>query len=146
MSVTLHRAFDVCRDPFQALEQAILLGFDTILTSGQRNTCDKGIPLLKALEEKSAGRIQIMAGSGLTAEVIRPIYEQTGITSYHMTGKILLESEMRYRKEQVNMGLPSLGEFEIYRTDREKVRQARRMIGKLEGMERMPDCVDGNVG
>ena len=32
--VTLHRAFDVCRDPFAALETAKRLGVDTILTSG----------------------------------------------------------------------------------------------------------------
>ena len=34
--VTLHRAFDVCRDPFAALETAKRLGVDTILTSGQQ--------------------------------------------------------------------------------------------------------------
>ena len=34
--VTLHRAFDVCRDPFAALETAKRLGVDTILTSGHR--------------------------------------------------------------------------------------------------------------
>ncbi len=32
MSVTLHRAFDVCADPIEAMEQAISLGIDTILT------------------------------------------------------------------------------------------------------------------
>lgn len=35
MSVTLHRAFDVCAEPFHTLEQAVELGIDTILTSGQ---------------------------------------------------------------------------------------------------------------
>jgi copper homeostasis protein len=132
MSVTLHRAFDVCWDPMEALEQAISLGIDTILTSGQEDSCEKGIALLKTLEEKSAGRIQIMAGAGVNADVIRPIYEQAGLTCYHMTGKTLLESEMRYRKENVKMGLPFLSEFEIYRTDTEKVRQARDVIRKLE--------------
>ena len=34
MSITLHRAFDVCRDPFEALETAKELGVNTILTSG----------------------------------------------------------------------------------------------------------------
>ena len=46
MSVTLHRAFDVCRDPMEALEQAISLGFHTILTSGQKNNCVDGSQLL----------------------------------------------------------------------------------------------------
>ena len=38
MKVTLHRAFDVCRDPFAALEQAKDLGVDIVLTSGQKNS------------------------------------------------------------------------------------------------------------
>ena len=47
--VTLHRAFDVCRDPFEALEAARRLGVDTILTSGQRASCTEGADLLRAL-------------------------------------------------------------------------------------------------
>lgn len=46
---TLHRAFDVCRDPFEALEDAVELGFDTILTSGQQAKAEQGIPLLTRL-------------------------------------------------------------------------------------------------
>ena len=42
MSVTLHRAFDVCVDPIETMEQAISLGINTILTSGQRNVCLQG--------------------------------------------------------------------------------------------------------
>ena len=57
-----------------------------------------------------------MAGAGVNADVIAPIYEKTGITDYHMTGKVLLDSEMKYRKEGVSMGLPSLSEYEIFRT------------------------------
>ena len=34
LSVTLHRAFDMARDPIEALERAVALGFQTILTSG----------------------------------------------------------------------------------------------------------------
>ena len=52
MSVTLHRAFDVCVDPLDTMEQAISLGIDTILTSGQRNTCLQGAGLLKELQDK----------------------------------------------------------------------------------------------
>ena len=49
MKLTLHRCFDVCRDPFSTLEQAIELGFDTILTSGQAAKAPDGISLLKEL-------------------------------------------------------------------------------------------------
>ena len=131
MSVTLHRAFDVCRDPMEALEQVISLGFNTILTSGQKNNCLDGSPLLAELVEKSAGRIHIMAGAGVNADVIVPIYEKTGITDYHMTGKVLLDSEMKYRKEGVSMGLPSLSEYEIFRTREAEVKKAREVLARL---------------
>ena len=131
MSVTLHRAFDVCRDPMEALEQAISLGFNTILTSGQKNNCVDGSPLLAELVEKSSGRIHIMAGAGVNADVIAPIYEKTGITDYHMTGKVLLDSEMKYRKEGVSMGLPSLSEYEIFRTSEAEVKKAREVLARL---------------
>ena len=44
LSVTFHRAFDVCRNPQRALEQIIKLGCNRILTSGQQPTAELGIP------------------------------------------------------------------------------------------------------
>lgn len=131
MSVTLHRAFDVCVDPVATMEQAISLGIDTILTSGQRNVCLQGAELLKELQEKSRGRIVIQAGSGVGAQVIRQLYPLTGIRAYHMTGKRTLDSEMKYRKEDVNMGLPMISEYEIWRTDEENIRAAKKVLEEL---------------
>ena len=51
MSVTLHRAFDRCREPEKALEQLITLGFERVLTSGQQPTAEKGIPMLQRLNQ-----------------------------------------------------------------------------------------------
>ena len=65
LSVTCHRAFDVCRDPFAALEQLIELGCDRILTSGQQSDAVKGIPLIAELVKRAAGRIIIMPGCGV---------------------------------------------------------------------------------
>lgn len=131
MSVTLHRAFDVCADPFETMEQAISLGIDTILTSGQQNNCRLGAELLGQLVEKSAGRIEIQVGSGVDAEAIKEVYPVTKARAFHMSGKVTLDSEMIYRKEGVSMGLPSLSEYEIWRTEESKIRAAKEV---LEGL------------
>lgn len=81
MSVTLHRAFDVCRDPKEALEQAVSLGMNTILTSGQQNSAVKGAELLAELQRQAAGRIRIQAGGGICADAIRELYPKTGVTA-----------------------------------------------------------------
>ncbi|MEY8427195.1 copper homeostasis protein CutC [Lachnospiraceae bacterium 46-15] len=135
MSVTLHRAFDVCRNPYEALEAAVGLGINTILTSGQANTCLAGRKLLAELAEQAAGRIDILVGSGVDAAVIRELYPQVKTQSYHMSGKMTLESKMEYRKEGVNMGLPSFSEFEIWRTSEEKIREAAEVLRGLQNRQ-----------
>lgn len=128
MSVTLHRAFDVCRDPFDALEQAKQLGVNTVLTSGQRSTCAEGKELLRELVRAAGDRIEIMAGSGVNAEVIREVAPYTGVRAFHMSGRRTLDSQMEYRKEEVSMGLPLMSEFVLWRTSEEKLREARRAL------------------
>ncbi|MDO5416529.1 MAG: copper homeostasis protein CutC [Lachnospiraceae bacterium] len=128
--MTLHRAFDVCRDPFQALEEAISLGVDTILTSGQKDYCLDGKELLGQLLRQAAGRIDILVGSGVNAETIACLMKEIPAKSFHMSGKKVLDSGMIYRKEDVNMGIPGLGEYDIFRTDAEQIRQARRQMEK----------------
>ena len=103
-SVTFHRAFDMCRDPFQALEDIIALGCDRILTSGQRATAEEGIPLIRKLVERAGGRIIIMPGGGISSHDIRKIAEETGATEFHFTGRKSVESPMRYRNPYVSMG------------------------------------------
>lgn len=131
MSVTLHRAFDVCVDPFETLEQAKELGINTILTSGQKNHCLEGKDTLKKLVECEEGRITIQVGSGVDAETIRQIQPYTKAHAFHMSGKQNLESAMVYRKEGVSMGIPSISEFEIIRTEKEKIRQACQVLESL---------------
>lgn len=124
MSVTLHRAFDMCKDPYEALEDAIALGINTILTSGQKQSAWEGRALLTELIDKADGRIDIMAGAGIGPAVIKELIPVTKGTSYHMSGKVTLDSPMKYRKADVSMGLPSLSEYEIWQTSEENVRAA----------------------
>ena len=131
MSVTLHRAFDMCKDPFMALEEARKLGINTILTSGQKNTCIDGVELLKELVEKAQGETEILVGGGVDASVLPVLAEKTKAKAYHMSGKISMESEMRYRKQDVSMGIASVSEYEIWRTSEKRVREARKILDEL---------------
>lgn len=127
LPVTLHRAFDMCVDLEKALDAAGRLGVRTILTSGGHASALAGVEMLKRLQEK-AGEVEIMAGAGISANAIREIYQRTGITSYHMSGKKVVESAMEYRNPKVNMGLPQLSEYEIWQTDEEAVRRAKKVL------------------
>ena len=132
MEVTLHRAFDMTRDPFTALETAVSLGCRTILTSGQERSAAAGKDLLRELRTRAAGRIDIMAGSGVRKDNIQEIHDHTGIITFHTTGrKGPVDSGMVYRKSTVSMGLPSLSEYEIWQTDEQEFRDCARIVHGL---------------
>ncbi len=131
MGVTLHRAFDMCRDPFSALEDAKKLGIDTILTSGQKNRCADGTALLQELVRQAQKNPEIMIGGGVDASVIPVLHRETNASAYHMSGKIVLESQMIYRKEDVSMGIADMSEYEIWRTSETRIREAKRALEEL---------------
>ena len=85
MSTTFHRAFDRVRNPEQALEQIIDLGFDRILTSGLAPTAEAGIPQLRRLNEQAADRIILMAGCGVNENNIARIHRETSIHEFHFS-------------------------------------------------------------
>ena len=130
MKVTLHRAFDLTRDPFEALEDAISLGIDTILTSGQKATAQEGAELLGQLCERAAGRIHILAGSGVGPDNLALLF-QRGIRHFHSSGKRTEDSPMRYRREGVPMGLPMASEYQRSYTDAAVIRQIRAGLDQL---------------
>ena len=82
LSLTLHRAFDLCPDPLAAMETAITLGFDRILTSGCTPKAIDGRETLAALVRTADDRITILAGSGVDATTLPPILE-TGVREVH---------------------------------------------------------------
>lgn len=132
MDVTLHRAFDMTKAPFSALEDAIQLGCRTVLTSGQAKSAAEGKDLLRRIFLQAAGRIDIMAGCGVKAGNIREIADWTGICIFHTTGrKGSIDSGMRYRKAEVSMGLPSLSEYELWQTDEQEFRICAQVVHAL---------------
>ena len=129
MSVTLHRAFDRAADPVQALEDAIALGFDRILTSGQQPKAIQGVELLAQLHREAAGRIILMAGSGVTEENIRDIREATGLTEFHFSAREPHPSAMQYVNPNLYMGRPGANEAALdYTTSRRVAATIARLL------------------
>lgn len=88
MQVTFHRAFDRCSDWPSALEQIIDCGFNRILTSGQLPTAEQGLENLKRIHQQAAGRIHILAGSGVKAENAARLVHEIPVNEVHGSCKI----------------------------------------------------------
>ena len=132
IDVTLHRAFDMTHDPFAALETAVQLGCTTILTSGQAPSAPAGRELLRELFLRADGRIDLMAGAGVKQGTIQELAAYTGIREFHTSARTgPVDSGMTYRKETVSMGLPSLSEYELWRTDEEEFRACAELVHAL---------------
>lgn len=123
LSVTCHRAFDMTRDPIEALETLIELGVDRVLTSGQQPSVPEGVELIRELVDRAAERIVIMPGCGIEEGNVREIVEATGVSEVHFTAFSHQESGMTYRNPLPFMGGVELpGEYDLQHTDPERVR------------------------
>lgn len=132
MKITLHRAFDMCCDPHQTLKEATCLGVDMILTSGQAVNCMQGKETIAGLVEAAAGKVRIMAGSGMSAAVAAEICQDTGVRDVHLSGKETKNSRMVYRKAEVSMGIPQMNEYEIWETAEANIHQIRTVLNNIE--------------
>ena len=123
MSVTFHRAFDMCREPFAALEEIISLGCHRILTSGQAPTAMQGVPLIRQLVEAAEERIIIMPGCGVNAHNATAILDQTSAKEIHASARSLVNSKMEYRHEGVTMGNKENDEYAHMESDATLIRK-----------------------
>lgn len=122
MNITFHRAFDMCRDPYKALEEIIALGCNRILTSGQASTAEAGIETIKKLVALADGRISIMPGCGVNANNAAKILDATGACEIHASARKSVGSAMRFRHSGVSMGNPENDEFARKETDSNEVK------------------------
>ena len=128
LSVTFHRAFDVSRDPFEALEALVNLGIDRVLTTGQELSALEGLDLITDLVQTAADRIIIMPGGG-TERSVQKVVAQTGVKEFHLLGTVSVDSPMRHRNPRVFMGgelRPP--EFTRLVTDANRVRAFRQAV------------------
>jgi copper homeostasis protein len=112
MEVTFHRAFDVASDPFRAFEDLIAAGVDRLLTSGQAPSAREGADLIRQLVQQSNGRIQIMAGVGVTVDNAKETRERTGVRDIHVG------SGASERANRSGSAALSLGSYRIVNSDK----------------------------
>ena len=123
MSITFHRAFDVCKEPQRALEDIIALGCNRILTSGQAPTAAEGTELLKELITQADERIIIMPGCGVNSNNAAKIIEATGAAEIHASARKKADSGMLFRHKGVSMGSSTYDEYSHNETCEEEVRK-----------------------
>lgn len=124
MACTLHRVIDLMVDPLRALEDVVALGFDRILTSGGALCARDGIAGLTALQHAAAGRITVMAGSGVTAQNLGDIAARTGIRAFHTS----CSSPVAQGEKEQAFGFAAASRN---RTDPAKIAQMRAAIDAL---------------
>ena len=84
MKITFHRAFDVLVNPMDAINQLIDLGFDSILTSGQKEKAEEGIDNLNYWNTKFGSDIIIMPGSGVGVSNCKK-FKKAGFKYIHLS-------------------------------------------------------------
>ncbi|GAB2572615.1 copper homeostasis protein CutC [Spirosoma areae] len=125
LPVTFHRAFDMTRNPLEALEAIIRTGAVRILSSGQHQTAEAGVSVLNQLARQAAGRIELMAGAGVNAQNARQLIK-AGVDALHLSGSQKRDSRMNYRQPSVSMASAVPGEYEYTEANEEKIRAVVR--------------------
>jgi copper homeostasis protein len=128
LKVTCHRAFDMTRDPFEALEDCIEVGFDRILTAGQQAQALAGASLIGELIKKADGRIAIMPGSGVNENTVSEIVKRSGTKEIHFSATAFRESAMVFRNPAIaGMGSDEGAEFKLRTVDSDRVKKIRAL-------------------
>lgn len=130
--ITFHRAFDMSRNPQEALEALIGLGIERVLTSGQEPSALEGLAMINTLIQQARNRIIIMPGGGV-ARSLQQIVTASDVQEVHMSVNKQVESAMTYRNPRVSMGrTPGAPEYTRLSTDASKVAALRQSVDKLE--------------
>jgi copper homeostasis protein len=122
LGVTFHRAFDMCADQYQALEDIIEMGCERILTSGGKSTAMEGATVIAHLIEKAAGRIAIMPGSGINENNVADLVRFTNAKEVHSSARIKITGGMQYRNNHIlfNDGLADEHSVDVTSSSRVK--------------------------
>jgi copper homeostasis protein len=129
LKVTFHRAFDMTRDPFEAIDDLIEIGIERVLTSGQEIHAYDGVDLLKKLSERGGKKIIIMPGGGVDEANAAEIILRSGVKEIHASARKKKSSLMEYRNLKTTMSdSANNAEYELMVTSAERIRAIREAI------------------
>jgi copper homeostasis protein len=132
MTVTFHRAFDMCSDPVQGLEDIISSGAYRLLTSGQKDKAQEGAEFISKLVRQAGERIIVMPGSGINESNIAGIAKATGAKEFHLTARKNIDSNMIFRKQGISMGdTAGIPEYSRMVTDSEKIKRIINILNLI---------------
>lgn len=80
---TLHRAFDLVPEFGKAIDLAVKLGFERILTSGGAATAPQGLAALHAITSYARDRIAVMPGAGINAANVGDLLTIETVSEIH---------------------------------------------------------------
>lgn len=126
LTVTFHRAFDVSADLFDSLEHICHTGADRILTSGGEQGSAHGIETISKLVKFARGRIQIMAGGGISVSNVAQILQRTGVREIHVGLASPVETPIPQRHARVFLGKTQGREYQRTQVLEESVRELKR--------------------
>jgi copper homeostasis protein len=104
LEVTFHRAFDMTRDPFEALDDLKTLGIERLLTSGQEKSAWEGADLISRLARRAKNQIKIMPGGGINERNFPRIAQLTRAREFHVSASEPVQSPMLYQSNRCFMG------------------------------------------
>lgn len=130
LKVTIHRAFDMTRDPFEALEDCIEVGFDRILTSGQKAKAFEAVELIAKLVKQANGRIAIMPGSGVNESNVVELVARTGVQEIHFSASAFKDSEMEFQNKSIaGLGSEPGAEYKLRTVNAQMIKNIRALLG-----------------
>lgn len=129
MNVTFHRAFDMTRDQYEAMEVIINSGCKRILSSGGHQTVPFGIEKLSGLVKKAGNRISIMPGSGINLSNIRHVIDTTGANEIHLSARSFVPGKMIYKQSRVTLGgSVSIPDYDIQMPDEKTIFEIAKLF------------------
>ena len=115
-----HLAWELTRDPEEALEILIQLGIESVRTTGGQGLGAKainGIPQIRAFQEQAADRIELLLAGGVSSKNIEQLVKETGVAYAHAGSSVrnpsntkgcVIEAKVRALREALDRAVASL--------------------------------------